>query len=371
MDWKNIFLISFLIFVSGCINQNQFANQTFEEYNYTERYNQTERFYDPYAFLPECSNQKFTVSPVDVNDITYIIPLGNLNPPEHTLPTEHMYPQLTSTGIDIKSPGDIKILRVQTTKYLAEGREDYGLTFALCKDVYGYFLHIKSLSPEIKSQITNEICHETYGDGKYQSCSAEVNIELKAGEMIGKVGDSTQTNFDFGAYNYRTMLSYVNPSRYSSDRSLNIVCPIELFESDIKSELYNKVNRRIEPKCGTPMQDVKGTLQGNWFYGDSASFSDWTKHLAFVRDNKDPSTSVISIGGVFTQAGRWEFTENNQGSVNRKFNDVKPDGNIYCYYGNNGQIIVQLLSETELKIEKQSGSCNRNFLFTNPTVYNR
>src|SRR3954470_7697828 len=33
----------------------------------------------------------FTQSPLGLSDISVIVPLGNLNPPDHTLPTNHAY----------------------------------------------------------------------------------------------------------------------------------------------------------------------------------------------------------------------------------------------------------------------------------------
>jgi len=33
----------------------------------------------------------FTQSPIDVAAIEFVVPLGNLNPPGHTLPTDHVY----------------------------------------------------------------------------------------------------------------------------------------------------------------------------------------------------------------------------------------------------------------------------------------
>jgi len=206
-----------------------------------------------------------------------------------------------------------------------------------------------------------------------------VNYKLKAGELIGTVGNDDQRNFDFGVRDYRTTLNYANPSRYSLS-SRSIVCPYEYFDSQTKNELIQKLARSEEPKCGVVSQDIEGTLQGNWFQG-KVDFTDWYNHLAFVYDNEHPSRAVISIGGIFTEAKKWQFIPEESETFNRKFSDITPDGNIYCFEGDDpnrsgeskpeGKIIVQLTSETELKIEHQDGSCTLSSTFRNPTIYNR
>lgn len=42
---------------------------------------------------PGCpsSGAVFTVSPTDSSAFAYLIPLGNLSPPDHTIPTDHVY----------------------------------------------------------------------------------------------------------------------------------------------------------------------------------------------------------------------------------------------------------------------------------------
>ncbi len=325
---------------------------------------------------PDCIGKQFTISPVDLGDIDYITPLGNLHPPEHTLPTEHMYFHLISKRIELKAPADITITSLATTINTEENTQDYSMTFGLCKDVFGYFIHVKEVAPSLAALIPE--CVPT-GSSKYHYCWIDVNFGVKAGEFLGKVGNDEQGNFDFGAYDFRTRLDYVNPSRYEypgleRSQSLSVTCPLELYDDETKIKLYEKVQRTTEPKCGIVAQDVKGTIQGNWFFEDTKSNlpSDWNKYLSFIHDNNDPSKSVISIGGIFTESGRWIFVPDDSGLVNRKFSDVATDGNIYCYQDDfkAGRIIVKLVSETELKIEHQGGSCSKVFVLNNPTVYN-
>ena len=95
---------------------------------------------------------------------------------------------------------------------------------------------------------------------------------------------------------------------------------------------------------------------------------------------------MLVVGGLFTESGSWMFTPETEGTFNRQFSQVV-DRDIYCYEGVNpkiwvdpagrdqsqwnGRIIVKLLSDDELQIEQQDGSCSGKYEFKNPTKYNR
>ena len=83
--------------------------------------------------IPECSDQVFTVSPVEVGLITNIDPLGALNPPGHTFPTDHLYFSSTSSGgrgPAIRAPGDVYLLEVTGPEDLSRPA-DFKMSFAL------------------------------------------------------------------------------------------------------------------------------------------------------------------------------------------------------------------------------------------------
>ena len=126
------------------------------------------------------------------------------------------------------------------------------------------------------------------------------------------------------------------------------------------------------------MQDLPGTLQGNWFEENDPIPSIWDNQLAFIKFNEDITKEIVSVGGVITSPGGYYFTLKNSGTTNRKFSEVTPDGKVYCYEGNGkqgakmpGKIIVEMENSTTIKVEHQSGNCSGSYKFTNPTTYNR
>ena len=69
--------------------------------------------------------------------------------------------------------------------------------------------------------------------------------------------------------------------------------------------------------------------------------------------------------------------------VNREFDQVAPDGQIYCYQGAIfsqggqelsvvlGRLLISLTSKTEMLVERQDSECVEEQAFVNPHSYRR
>ena len=105
----------------------------------------------------ECgSTLVFSVSPLDIENITGIVPLGNLNPPSHTFPTDHIYFYITrQQGADrpdittLYSPGDLTITSVSASEHVNAGFMDYNVFLKPCEDITVMFYHASSLSEAV------------------------------------------------------------------------------------------------------------------------------------------------------------------------------------------------------------------------------
>lgn len=339
------------------------------------------------ALLPPCDGLQFTVPPAPLADVTEIYPRGGINPPMgHIIPTDHMYIHIDKQGqnsrlVPLAAPGDIYLLTVTSTDP-NQSPVEYSAQFALCRDVFGYFGHIKALSSELQSVIADVSC-AAWSSNPDNVCQKSVFEPLEAGTVIGQVGD-TQGNFDFGVYDYRSPNAFINPARYGSDngglwrpRTPYIQCPFDYYESSVRGQLYDKVLRQEAPRCGRVMQDIPGTLAGNWFAqgGDMGNLSNWSQELAFIENNRQPSEFFVVIGGGFTSVGQWAFTPVHEGRINRAFDEVTSDGNAYCYESayQSGRLIVQMTDNSTLNIERQEGACAdaETFTFSAPAVYER
>lgn len=338
--------------------------------------------------LPSCDGTAFSVAPVDLAELNEITPLGNVAPPSHTMPTEHTYLHFrdalagTTEVYPLLAPGDVTLLLVRSSEG-ARDPEDHSITFALCQDVYGYFNHVKFLSDELTALLAEQECF-TYTNDDSGSCEKPLFALVPAGTLLGQVG-RLQGNFDFGALDVRVTHPFANDDRYEYARTPHIVCPYDYYEGELQEQLYALLARTEEPRCGVVAVDVSGTLQGAWYGPGSDAVVGWNEHLALIRDNYDPALGLISVGGRFSEPGRVEFTPTSSGTINRAFDEVTADGTLYCYERDgsgrheqvqnpdllSGKMLIELVSATELQIERQSGGCGADERFDSPTSYFR
>ena len=334
--------------------------------------------------LPDCTDVLYTEPFIEISKINEITPLGNTEPPGHTFPTNHMYIHLFEQNTQIETlplyaPGDIWLTYISESSGFMDPL-DYSFSFGVCKDVVGYFNHVKLLSPEMQVILDGAECL-SFGSGP-DECVVQVFIKIDAGTYLGEVG-RLQGNFDFGTYDFRNENYYISPDKYGQ-RTLFMQCGFDYYAPELRSSFVDKFPTTAGDNCGKNHYDILGTLQGNWFNGDAIepNPSDWVKHLYIGYDNDDPSFSVLSIGGTVTQQPqKWLFTASQSGTVNLAPELTVPGNIIYCFDRTNdapsyryrgfesGKMLMQLVNEMEMKIEYQSGNCIENLEFTDSAAF--
>ena len=353
---------------------------------------------------PKCgSGPVLSNLPTADSDFEYLIPLGNLSPPQHTIPTDHIYyvfkrenPEVASPTIDVHSPAKARFNSVLHIIDIQDGKirtDDYKISFYPCRGVTLYYDHITGFKGGLADAVKGkkESCSESHPrpQDTNRYCRISIDYLAEAGEVIGTAGQSTATGFDFGAIDHRmNPLSYANSKRHRKD-AFYVACPFDLYPEDIKPKIWPRFGapdkpRAIEPICGSVAQDKVGTLQGNWFIGDIPADEpeSWNKSLALVPDNMDPSIGVVSFGGNGGSASRAYFEPKSSGLINREFSGVSPGSEIYCYQFDatmgglhsgpaSDRYLIRLNSTTELSFEAQKGGCGEKPSFSSPTTYSR
>ncbi len=342
----------------------------------------------------------FTKIPINSSKILSVTPLGNLNPPDHTTPTDHIYLVVKPNNEIHKefatvvfAPSDITISQITRQTIKQNGRvvnEDYAIDFMPCRDIQAKFGHVTKLSQKLAdlAQQNKSDCQTRIPrpSDEYSYCRINLNnTKIPSGEEIGEAGGGSATGLDFWAMDFRKKaLNFANPSRYS-DYQLHTACAVDLFDDTSKETLSQKFGRyekkRIqEPLCGQFNQDVLGTLQGNWTGGDGLIDMPeaWSKSLSLIHDNVDPKIGVVSIGGTISVPSKIQFAPASTGTTNREFSEIK-DEQIYCYRGESiginsrltGRILIQLIGPSKLKAEYQDTDCGQPLRFNSPTLYQR
>ncbi len=321
--------------------------------------------------LPECAGLEFTEYPVDMDEIYEISPLGSINPPGHTFPTEHSYLHLNPTGTsnelyELRAPADVTIVHVRTDKGATRDPEDSTIYFALCKDYYGYYNHIKKISDNLLELMKDKEC--VY---MQETCTRNVMIPVKKGSVVGYVGGH-QGNFDFGLIDLTKKNKFANPARYGL-RSFHVQCAYDYYKADMKEKFFSLIKRKDANRCGIVAQDAYGTLKGNWFYEDSRADMgvDWNRHLSFVENNIEPEKRIIGIGGVISEAKKIIFVPVKSGTSNRNFEDVTPDGNVYCFTDGSSKVIVKMIDADTINIKHTTGQCSGTEQLPDGFEYNR
>jgi hypothetical protein len=312
-----------------------------------------------------------------------LVPLGNLNPPGHTFPTDHLYFYLNhDTGGapvpgTVVSPGAVTLWGVDSSENLTSGHTDYSLRFSPCDEVDFYFGHVATIAPALASRIGDlegADCDEySTGGSDYRLCHKTVDLELASGEEIGSAGAPGQNALDLGAIDRRSPpLAYANDAR-DSEYLLHAVCPVDLYASPARESLearfsnYDGTVARTEPPlCGEIEQDEPGTAQGRWYVVGTTDPFPEDPHLALVHDNVLPALPRFSVGTSLPGlAGVWTFAVNTSGagSVNRDFDEVTP-GSTWCWepaylFGGpipNTVVVAAMPDASTLSIETQTAA---------------
>jgi len=305
--------------------------------------------------------------------------LGNLNPPSHTFPTDHIYFHLTRPeGADrpdvvtFYSPGDLTVTMIAASEHVKAGFTDYTLFLKPCEDITVMFYHVSSLSKDVFGDTSASAgwrldSEYSTGGETYRQWSKKSDIEVKAGDILGTAGGNPgQWALDLGVYDRRYLSSMMaNPRRWSQVRYQHAVCPWKFYEKGpVLDQLLALVQQdRVEGEempCGSVLQDIPGTAQGVWFLSGTKETYPEDPHLALVRSNLRPGYAVFSVGNAIPNLAShtYEFLPENSGRLNRDFRDINPDGQIYGFRVEqfDGIIIVQMPDVETLWLEALVGA---------------
>lgn len=287
----------------------------------------------PAATVPDSGGPlRLTVSPVDVDRIIYITPLGAMAPWGHTLPTDHVYfyhRDGNTPPVPVRAPAAGRIERI------TNGRIDVRVN-----SIYSYWIGPLTTAEGIAAGVT-----------------------VEAGTLLGT--HATFPAFDFSVLRSTLRLAFVNPLRYGTD-TLTADGPMQYFDGPVRAPLLAKVLRSGNEIDGRLNYDEAGTLAGNWFAedlpvevsgrGDDMFYG--VRKLSFARDVFSPDQPRISIGGLGvtglygTAAGAPAFSSvtTASGLVVYRLMTVgapqSPSSNQQA-----GWLLVQLLDATRLRIE--------------------
>lgn len=215
---------------------------------------------------------------VDPAAVRWITPLGNLNPPGHALPTDHIYFYIADPDA-----GESPVAR--RTTFYAPGSGTV------------YFVIGGAVGQESKVMVRQTSSMSYYVDHLILTAPITTGTVITAGQVLGTSGSAYAV--DLGVINNNITVGFINPSRYiNKGDALHADGPLKYYTEPLRSQLYAQVQRLGPDLDGQTNYDKAGTLSGNWFTQDGNS------SMSFVFDTYDPARPLISAGvgvsqGVF------------------------------------------------------------------------
>ncbi|MBN2348028.1 MAG: hypothetical protein JXJ22_04275 [Bacteroidales bacterium] len=271
----------------------------------------------------------FTQSPVDTANINAVTPLGNINPPGHTFPTNHIY--FYMNGINLVNVYSIAGGEIITVQY-HDGSDDNSIVVEFSGTSKYYYDHVSNIPAYI-----------------------EVGYQIEAGEFIG-TSNPLVAALDLGVIDFEVTRSYIIPERYL-ENFLNCGNPYLYFTDSVRNILYMKNERTSEPRGGKIDYDIDGTLAGNWFLKGTpvhilnATHEYMETHLTFVYDMWDPEKIIIATGGTLELSPFVSSVVDNTPDPQ----NITPASGIIKYefdsWGVDGTMLVQMLDNREIKVE--------------------
>ena len=310
----------------------------------------------------------FSVLPVAASDLAAVAIFGGVDAPGHTLPTDHGGLFFTHGGVTLRAPGDITVTDLRRVRYtgpdVPQGSEDYAIFFQVCREVTGWFGHVVTLPASLSPADVDYRDCQTYSViwATVESCEARnLDIKVSAGEDLG----AGRGVIDVGMRDERVTNFYVSPWRFGGAN--HAVCMWEQWDAANQEFLFSKLRDPRptvvptgEPRCGTMEVDVAGTAKGVWAEAGITEplGGDETRYMALVDWPYRPQAELaLSLGPEALGAQVGIVPRQTSGRVNLAFEQVTPDGLIYCYGENEGYFgagswFLSMTSPTALQIER-------------------
>jgi hypothetical protein len=265
----------------------------------------TQSFMQQYGDTCKDRSVKFTGSPVPLNQLGYIEPLGKVSD-GHVTPTDHVYlapkdPQAADNTTDVVMPADGTVVEIDRMpdQYIGDQQhqtapEDHRLVISFSCRYFSIFIHVHRLAPALAAAAGQQ----------EPNSQKRVALELKAGDLLGKIGgapvDWTPIDTD------HKLKGFIDPALYDSEAwKIYTVSPFELYSGSIKQQMEAKSLRTVAPLGGKIDWDLKGRLQGNWFREGTNGYAGnnknqmgryWDGHLSVAPNYIDGVTPIVSIG---------------------------------------------------------------------------
>lgn len=282
---------------------------------------------------------RFTADPVDIGNISSIMPLGNIVP--GGVVKSHGYVVLSgnATNVPLRTPASSLLFRLAW--YIEEGQEQWLLFFQVSCDVWFIVDHLDDVPEKIRAVAPAAPAQTT------MSNNLPDTVAFEAGETIGFVhARGSGGAFDLGTYDARSRAPFADPARPRNERDVQAICAWDLYPPEKAAQykaLFARAGKPPTPgaSCRSSSRDLAGSAAGQWFAPSGAI-------LALAAD-LDGSV-VVSGPGAFL---RDEAPARDPAGV--------AIGEAACYQDETSHAWVKVEPEATLLFAAGQGACGADF----------
>ncbi len=321
---------------------------------------------------------RYAALPLNIADISSFVPLGVMTG-NHVTPIDHQFlyivdPNAGRTRYDVFAPftGNIVLMQPRVKRAgdpgpAPVGSVEYRIVFEGSCTYWVYYDLVTQLEPRILAG---------GGSDLRANQSAYVRIPVRAGELIGKIGQVG--GLDLGTVNAQvTLPGLLVPATYAAEPwKIHSVDALDYFDEPMRSQLNALNRRRALPRGGKIDYDIDGKAVGNWFlvgtngYGGArgtAGGAYWVGHLSLAYGHIDPALVVISMGMPDGSSRQWAVKGNgpdpaavdvSSGVVKYEVQRTRGDSvrtNANPTTPLEGVLLVQLLPGRQLRVQYFAG----------------
>lgn len=184
-------------------------------------------------------------------------------------------------------------------------------------------------------------------------------VHFSAGELLGYTGGTPLPhNWDFGVFDLTHANQFTNQARYTQDKYGKIqtaICPFDIFP-DVQKAAYYSLFGETQPvpgaKCGPLSPDKAGTISGSWF--DTAS------------PGQDPQLHFKLMIGIYNDGVIRVSGEDFQPPIeitpaNPTYQEPLAVTTRHCYVSGNQRVDFLVVSDQQIKVYSDIGSCSTAF----------
>ena len=248
-----------------------------------------------------------TASPIAINDIAFIQPMG-LEAGGHVTPIDHGYfytkgavaTPAQQTPVYAPLTGNISTV-TRTVRLNGQNHaptyDDDAVTIEATCTFRVRFSNLVRFAGGLANAVGEVPANQT----------KDPNYAVKAGELIGYTGLPTAYGIDVWVEDDDlTLTGFINPAQYTAAEvwKTHMADLFDHTQEPLRSQLLALNERDAAPRWGKIGFDIDGRLVGNWFRVGTGGYRGlnpmqegyWDGHLAVVPDGNDPGQIDVSIG---------------------------------------------------------------------------